>query len=379
MKLKESIKYLPAAVFCLFIAVFAVLFFVLPKSDFSELEKRKLAEFPELSLTTLADGSFQKSLDTYLSDHMPARNFFVGLDAAYDLASGRNGENGIYLGSDNYLVPKPSEQSELLDKNAGFIKEYADLSDCPVYATLIPSSGFVNADKLPLLHAQYRDDELISGFTKKLGDNVTFIDVVKTLQEKADSEHLYYRTDHHWTALGAYECYRALGDKMGYKPLEKDSFSVETHDGFYGTSYAKAALWTLAPDSLELWSDKSMTPGSVSVEIADGKDKKTSDSYFFPDQLQNDDKYPVYLDGNHALETITNSQATGGTLVVVKDSYAHTIVPFLSRHYKKIIMADLRYYKNDISAITEKENAEGVLILYSLDNMSTDNNLANLF
>lgn len=379
MKLKDSIKYLPAAVFCLFIAVFAVLFFVLPKSDFSAQEKRQLAEFPELSLTTLADGSFQKSLDTYLSDHMPARNFFVGLDATYDLASGRNGENGIYLGSDNYLFPKPSKQSELLDKNAGFIREYAEDSDCPVYATLIPSTGFVNSDKLPPIHEQYRDDELINSFAAKLGDSVKFVNVTDMLCEKASSEMLYYRTDHHWTALGAYECYCALGKTMGYTPLGKDDFSIETHDGFYGTSYAKAALWTIPPDCIELWTDRSMQPGTVSVEIADGNDIKTNDSYFFPDQLKNDDKYPVYLDGNHPIVTITNSSAEGGTLVVVKDSYAHTIVPFISRHYKKIIMADLRYYKNDISAIVEKENADGVLILYSLDNMSTDNNLANLF
>ena len=57
---------------------------------------------------------------------MPARKFFVGLDAAADLAEGKNGSNGIYLGSDGYLFPKPSKDSELLTKNAGFIKEFAD-------------------------------------------------------------------------------------------------------------------------------------------------------------------------------------------------------------------------------------------------------------
>lgn len=379
MKIKELAKNLPAFIFILFIAVFMVLFFVLPKSDFSPQEKRSLAAFPELSLSTLADGSFQKELDTYLSDHMPARNFFVGVDASYDLASGRNGENGIYLGSDSYLFPKPSKDSELLDKNAGFIKEFGDYSDIPVYMTLIPSSGYVNADKLPPVHEQYNDKELISSFASKIGDNITFIDVTDTLSSKAKDEALYYRTDHHWTAAGAFECYKALGEKMGYTPLSKDDFSVETHGGFYGTSYAKAALWTVAPDDIELWTDKAQGKDSVSVLIEDGKDKKTGESYFFKEQLENDDKYPVYLDGNHALVTIENKDAEGGTLIVVKDSYAHSIVPFLSRNYSKIIMADLRYYKNEISALAEKENADAVLILYSLENMSTDGNISYLF
>ncbi len=379
MKAKNILRYLPAVLFVAFISVFMLLFFILPKSDFSESEKRNLAEFPELNLTTLTDGSFQKNLDTYLSDHMPARKFFVGLDAAADLAEGKNGSNGIYLGSDGYLFPKPSKDSELLTKNAGFIKEFADDSDIPVYVTLIASSGYVNSGKLPPVHEEYRDKELIGSFASKLGDNAKFIDVTDRLYDMSENGQLYYRTDHHWTALGAYQCYRALGEKMGYEPLPEDAFSIEKQGGFYGTSYAKAALWTIAPDELELWSNKSASAGSVSVDIADGKETKHSDSYFFREQLENDDKYPVYLDGNHALETITNKDAKGGTLIVVKDSYAHTIVPFLSQNYSKIVMADLRYYKMDISALAEKENADGILILYSLDNMSTDGNLAYLY
>ena len=166
---------------------------------------------------------------------------------------------------------------------------------------------------------------------------------------------------------------------MDYAPVPESSFRKERINNFYGTSYSKSALWTVSPDKMDLWSNQEQPEGSVKVEIRDGSDVKSSESYFFLERLNEDDKYPVFLDGNHSLVTITNSAAKGGTLVVIKDSYAHTIVPFLSQNYSKIIMADLRYYKKEISALAEEENADAVLILYSLDNLSADNNLAYLF
>jgi hypothetical protein len=166
---------------------------------------------------------------------------------------------------------------------------------------------------------------------------------------------------------------------MGYKPVPESSFNKEKVDGFYGTSYSKSALWFMQPDTIELWTNKEQPADSVSVEITDGKDKKSGKSYFFREQLSNDDKYPVFLDGNHSIERIINTNADGGNIIVLKDSYAHTFVPFLSQNYREIIMVDMRYYKKDISALAEKEGAEAILILYSLDNLSSDNNLAYLF
>ena len=135
----------------------------------------------------------------------------------------------------------------------------------------------------------------------------------------------------------------------------------------------------MAPDTIELWQNKAQPKDSVTVEITDGKDSKKLSSYFSYEQLENDDEYPVFLDGNHSLVRIKNSNVTGGKLIVVKDSYGHTIVPFLSQNYSEIIMVDMRYYKKEISALAEKEKADGILFIYSLDNLAADNNLAYLF
>ena len=379
MKIKNCVKYLPAVIFCGFIFSFMIMYFILPKESYSAQEKKVLSSFPEITAEKVVNGDFQKGLDTYLSDYVPGRNFFVGLSADYDLVTGRNGNKGIYLGSDGYLFPKPTKDTELITTNAGYIKEFAETSDIPVYMTLIPSSGYVNQNKLPLNHEEYIDDKLIDKFSNALGKDVNFIDVRSVFKEKAESEQLYYKTDHHWTSAGAYECYKLLGDRLGYKPVTEENFEKETVGGFYGTSYSKAALWWITPDKLELWKNKNQSEKSVSVTISDSDVTKENDSYFFREYFNKDDKYPVFLDGNHSLVRIRNTDAKGGKLIIVKDSYAHAIAPFLSQNYSEIIMADLRYYKKDISELAEQENADSILILYSLDNLATDDNISFLF
>ena len=379
MKIKKALKYLPSVIFMLCIFTFMILYFVLPKADHSPQEKRNLSAFPETNAQTIIDGKFQRELDTYLSDHIPGRNLFAGIGSFYELLCGQNGSKGIYLGSEGYLFPKPAENKENLLKNAGYISEFAESVDIPVYMTLIPSSGFINSEYLPLNHEVYNDDKLIRSFGDTLSKKVIFKDVTDDFSANWSSKQLYYKTDHHWTSTGAYECYKLLSEPMGYTPVDKKDFTKEIIKDFYGTSYSKSALWTVSPDNIELWSNINQPEDSVKVEITDGNDSKTSDSYFFTERLSEDDKYPVFLDGNHSIVTVTNKAAKGGTLIVVKDSYAHTIVPFLSQNYSKIIMVDLRYYKKDVSAIAQKENAEAVLVLYSLDNLSADNNIAYLF
>lgn len=379
MKIKNTIKYLPSIIFCGFIFSFMILYFILPKETYSAREKKVLPSFPEFTAENIINGDFQQGLDTYLAEHVPGRNFFVGFSADYELVTGRNGKKGIYLGSDGYLFPKPTKDTELLRKNAEYISEFADTSDIPVYMTLIPSSGYVNQDKLPLNHEKYNDDKLIDKFSSELGNDVNFIDVKTDFKNKSENSQFYYKTDHHWTSAGAYECYKLLGKEMGYTPVSEENFEKETVDGFYGTSYSKAALWGISPDKLELWKNKNQSEKSVSVTISDGDETKDNKSYFFREYFNIDDKYPVFLDGNHSFVRIRNSDADGGKLIIIKDSYAHTIAPFLSQNYSEIIMIDLRYYKKEISELAESENADAILILYSLDNLAVDDNLSYLF
>ena len=97
---------------------------------------------------------------------------------------------------------------------------------------------------------------------------------------------------------------------------------------------------------------------------------------FFYTHLDEDDKYPVFLDGNHPYTVIKNKNAaTDEKLLVVKDSFAHSLVPFLADHYAEIIMVDMRYYSLPLQPIVEQEKVDKILFLYSIDNLSTDGDI----
>ena len=89
--------------------------------------------------------------------------------------------------------------------------------------------------------------------------------------------------------------------------------------------------------------------------------------------------YTVYLDGNQPIVRITNPANAGkGKLLVIRDSYANCIGPMLVESYEEVVMIDLRYYKQSISAMVEAEGIDNVLVMYSIGNFMTDGNLPYL-
>ncbi|MCD8026157.1 MAG: hypothetical protein LUF33_04310, partial [Clostridiales bacterium] len=114
---------------------------------------------------------------------------------------------------------------------------------------------------------------------------------------------------------------------------------------------------------------------NIKVTINDGDESVSSGSMFFEEHLSEDDKYPVFLDGNHAVTEITNSDAEGGTVLLIKDSFSHCLAPFLADNYSKVILVDMRYYKLSVSELAQKENAEQIVVLYGIDNLATDTDI----
>ncbi len=375
MKKKEQLKrYAPTLLFCVFIAVMTVLFFVLPKQSFSPDEKRVLEENPKFTLDSLADGSYGKSVENYLSDHFPGRKFFVGLNAYYNLYSGRNGSSDIYFGKDGYLINAPiTWNQENLQKNLDHINTLAQQISAPVAVSVVPSTGYIMEDKLPSVHRPYHDQEILQEVSSSLDPSIQYIDLQQAFQEQSGEQQLYYKTDHHWTSAGAYLGYQILGQQLGFTPTERDVYQVETCGGFYGTSYSHSGYWLSAPDTIELWHNPQLTDISVRIEET-GKDPVESDSMFFPSHLEEEDKYPVFLDGNHGYTKITNPDAPSGKLLLIKDSFGHCLAPFLAEQYQEIYMIDLRYYKNSLTELAEQEGIDQVLFLYGLDNMVNDTN-----
>ncbi|MBR5273254.1 MAG: hypothetical protein IKU25_07700 [Clostridia bacterium] len=369
VNLKEN---LISFVFIAFMLVFTILFIVLPKGTFSESEKRYLAEFPKFSKEALLDGSYTEGIEKYLADQAPFRSMFVGINSYYSYLTGNNGSNGVYLGKDGYLIEKPVDDFERLQTNALRVAGFAKNLNIPVAFALAPSKGYVYSDKLPLNHLEYNDERNYAAVSEAVSGSLDFVDLSKTLLANKGENGLYYRTDHHWTSYGAYLAYVEICGTLGIEPTAETQFEKSLVEGFYGTSYSSSGYWYTDSDVIEVWKNKNLT--SVTVEIDDGRGAEAYDTMFFDEQFASSDKYNGFLNGNHSVVKIKNATAQGGRLLVVKDSFAHCLVPFLAEHYSEIVMVDLRYYRRALTDLITENEIDRVLFMYSIDNFteSTD-------
>lgn len=373
----KYLKYLPALVFLIFIFGMAVWFLFNPKSDYSSTEKRYLKVTPKVSVESVLDGSFGKEFESFFADQFPSRSFWVGLNAYYNLDIGNNGANGVYNCKNGYLINKPVSTDNQIKKNTQAIIDFKNSVDTPVTAVFVPSTGYIAQDVLPSVHNKYNDDEYFESSSKAFAENgIDFVDLRQTFKDAYnDGSQLYYKTDHHWTTLGAYTAYNELCKQLDITPAPKEKFEIETYGGFYGTTYSTSGFWFTQPDNIEIWNNTENTDKNINVKITEGKNTEEYGSMYFYNHLKEDDKYPVFIDGNHALTEITNSNADGGTILIVKDSFAHSFVPFLAENYSKIILVDMRYYKSGVARIVQEENPERILFLYGIDNLATDTDL----
>ncbi len=376
--MKKALKHFPTIIFIVFIFAMTILFFALPKKEYSSSEKRYLSDFPTLTVDTFFSGEFGEDFETYLSDHTAFRNFWVGLSSYYNYTLGNPLSNGIYNCKDGYLVNDPPSTDRLYI-NVDVISEFAKKHELPATMVLAPSTGYVVNDVLPNKHIIYKDDELFENVAATLSENgVGFVDVRKNFKKAYKSgTQVYYKTDHHWTADGAHLAYSQLAPELGLTANSKDVYEITSHSGFYGTTYSSSGFWFNESDNIEIWKSNAIKDGDIEVTIVDNGETTSLRSLFVLDNLKDDDKYPVYLDGNHPYTVIKNNAVKDGEkLLVIKDSFAHSLVPFLADHYSEITMLDMRYYKQNVSELIEKSDFDRMLFIYSVDNLGTDTDIA---
>lgn len=370
-------KYIPAVVFLIFIYGMALWFLFSPKTDYSSSEKRYLQKFPDANVEKVLSGDFGSEFETFFADRFPQRNTWVGLNAYITLAEGNNGASGVYNCKNGYLINKPVSTDNNLDKNVGAVVDFAKTIDAPTTVMLVPSTGYIADDVLPTFHDKYNDDEDISKISSTLSkEKIGFVDLRERFKsEYKNGSQLYYKTDHHWTTKGAYTGYQELCKALGITPIDDSTLKKDSYPDFYGTTYSSSGFWLTPPDNIEIWSNPKNSDKNISVKITEGANVKTSGSMYFTDHLKEDDKYPVFIDGNHALTEITNTNAKNGTILLIKDSFSHSLAPFLAENYSKVVLVDLRYYKESVSQLVSTYNPEQVVVLYGIDNLATDTDI----
>ena len=364
-------QWLIAILFCGFLAGMMALYLFLPKKDFSQQEKRYLAETPAFSWENISTGTFSEDVDTYMADHIPGRNFFVGLNACYDLISGRQGAKDILLTRDKRLVEAPVVwNGTLVQKNMDTINRFAQEAEISVDLMVVPSAGWAARENIAGLSAPYPDETVLQDIAAMAGENVRPVDMLSVLEKTENPALLYYKTDHHWNSLGAYTAYESYMQLLGKSYRKADAYEVETISGFYGSTYSRSALWLMPGESLQLWH------GGQQLAVTHEELDVPHNGIFFRDRLEEADKYTVYLDGNHPMVRIENPEAAGkGKLLVIRDSFSNCLGGFLAESYETVVLVDLRYYRQPVSELLAQEEFERVLVCYSIGNFLTDTNV----
>lgn len=348
---------------------------ILPDTGFSEKENRILASRPALKLDQIISGGYEKQFETYENDQFPLRDMWITLKATTDRLMGKVEENGVYLGKNGYLMeafnaPSQTQYDATVNAMTSFAQKHPDLKQ---YALIAPNSVNILKSNLPAFAPA--DDQ--NPWIDKLKDSltsagVTFIDIRDTFTDHK-AEDLYYHTDHHWTTLGAYYAYLQAAAVMGID-ISSDSYDkAHVSQTFKGTLSAKSGFRSGETDELDVFLPNGDNTLSSVVNYVD--EQKKSASFYDTSKLNTRDKYALFFGGNHAQIKISTPTESNNTLLVLKDSYANSFVPFLAQHYRKIIMIDPRYYYGDLEQLLQVENVQEVLYLYNANTFFADTSL----
>lgn len=344
-----------------------------PQKSYSANENRYLTKLPEITWEGIKKGEVQDTLETAFCDQFPARDTWLGITTRIQRAMGNDCIRKVYLGKDDYYFEQVLD-SDLPEKQYNTNLQVIEaLRDEGITTTcmLIPSPATIMKDKLPAHAVTYDSAKMCKEGAKLLQED--WLDISEALLKAKEKAQVYFRTDHHWTLAGAYEGYAAYCRHMGCEPKEYAHFAPEkASDTFLGTIYSK--LLPVSPKKDDLY-----LAGNVPENIEVVCDGKTHDSVYDREKLNTKDKYAVFFGGNYGMVEITNPQVEKEkTLIVCKDSFANSMIPFLMEDYHKIIMIDLRYYTGSIKQLLASYEQKEFLVLYEMSNFAKDDHLYRL-
>ena len=369
--------------FCVMLALSIIsvptLLAALPQKSYSPEENRMLATFPTFSAEGVLSGEYTAGVSLYLRDHLPMRTTLLKTKAAAEYAALKRENNHIIIAKDGYLVKRfdyTEQQKNALASNCETIEMLTDVLKTyqkPVVFLRAPRAIDVLYGLCP---AQMPAPTDVPPPTDPISQAVTEV----LIQKSRSGEYVWFRTDHHWTPLGAYYAYSQLGDALSYTPFPKTAFSeTDVCDGFFGTSYSAGLPPLCQGDRITVFQYE----GDDDFLCTDMMTGTQQAGFYRPEALSNPSRYEYFLGKNTAHLRIqkTDGASTRPTLLIIKDSYAQCLVPFLARHFN-IEMLDLRYFRTDatetISQILASPDYGGALFLFNSDTLTGDAGLSRI-
>ena len=377
-KKTKAYKIITVALFAAMLILLPVLTFVTMPSDpmpFSENENRLLSAFPTVSFETFRNEKLMKGIEDWFSDRFFGREQWIKLRNASERLEGKTSINGVFTKNDRMIEIWSGFDEEYVGKNLkamnSFALKYPDIS---MYFLLAPTSQGVYSDMFPA-GAPIGSQSAMLDFCRENLPDIQTINVIPTMKMHAD-EYIYYRTDHHWASYGAYLAYYDAAKIMGFKPSELGEFDIEhASDSFRGTLYSKTLDDSVTPDIIDYYHRRG--DKGIELTVNNGDKVTTSDSLYFREYLDVKDKYSSFL-GPNAPYIDIKTGVDGPQLLIFKDSYAHALVPFLTSHFSRITVLDMRYINNGCSQYVNVKDYDSVLFVYNAITFSEDRNIRKL-
>ena len=371
-------EQLVGIIFILTLFLFLIINVIVPDREKSVQENRMLATKPKFRLSSLISGDYDEKFEAYMDDQFVGRDMWRKLKVTVDRICGSRLENGVYIGRNGQLL----EQIEVADENhlAANIKAIKSFSESqkkiPVRMMLVPDAANVLNHSLPALAKPEDQTQMFSMVRKDLGDSVEWIDVSTELN-KHKTEKIYYKTDHHWTTLGAFYAFQAAAPSLGIEgDLSGKYVSYAVSDSFNGMLASKSGVNLGEKEQIDIYVPTEEDTDLIVDYVDEGK---RSTSLYDSSKLKEKDQYTVFLGGNSSLLDIRTVSTSTKRLLLVKDSFANSFIPFLTPYYREIVVVDPRYYSGTINDLMDSYRISEVLFLYSGNTFFKDNNISGVF
>ena len=329
---------------------------LLPSRDFSDSERRKLAQRPALSLEVISDGSFMTGFEKYTLNQFPLRNQFRTLKA-YTIyhVFGQLDNHDIYI-KDGYAAkleyPLHTDSLEHATDQFEYIYEkYLMDKKMDIYLSIVPDKSYFLAEKYGYLSMDYKK---LCHIMQNSMDYANYIDITKTL-DITD----YYKTDTHWRQEKLPETAAVLAESMGAS-ISGNYTEYALDLPFYGVYYGQSAL-PLPPETLYYLSNDVLDSCIVT-----NHEDQTIGGIYNMEKKSGKDPYEIFLSGPRSLITIENPNCKSNReLIIFRDSFGSSIAPLLAEGYAKITLVDIRYLRADLLDRFIEFKNQDVLFLYS--------------
>lgn len=366
-----------AIVFCVAVVLLMIVNILVSDKAQSSDEDRWLASRPEFYWESLISGDYMEKYEVYLKDQFAGRQWFRDLKVTLKRLGGSKEENGILIGKGGQLLESIAvPEQETLTDNLDAIEKFAKVhKDMTVNMMLVPDAANVLSGKLPALYSATDQKRMSAQVKRELEESVNWIDVDSILNKHVD-EDIYYKTDKHWTSLGAYYVFEESAVQLGIQKSAAGKFATyPITASFNGNLSSRSGYKQNVKEVIDIYVQ---AEGGTDVVVNYVDEQRKTASLYDSSKLKSSNQYEVFLGGDTSVIDIKTTSENSGRLLVIKDSFANSFIPFLTPYYREIVVVDPKYYGGTIQDIMDTYRITDTLILYSGNTFFQDNHISGV-